>query len=279
MVDWPRPEVMGQMIAGDNLALITSRMTKGESFAHAQVSRNICEVICMSAKTSNNGFVFPLWIREDKLELDFQDSDPKNLSRHPNFSSLFLNKFCNLLNLSPSNPHNLPAGITPEDVFHYFYAVLHSPKYRIRYVEFLKMDFPRLPLTGSLKMFLKLAKLGHEIVTLHLLDSSKLSNLNTEFIGNSSFEVEKISWLKNTVWIDKAQTTGFKGVSEEVWNFHVGGYKVCEKWLKDRKGRKLSKVDITHYQQVVFSLLETIRLMEEIDVVVEQYGGWPMAFE
>jgi len=279
MVDWPRPEVMGQMIAGDNLALITSRMTKGESFAHAQVSRNICEVICMSAKTSNNGFVFPLWIREDKLELDFQDSDPKNLSRHPNFSSLFLNKFCNLLNLSPSKPHNLPAGITPEDVFHYFYAVLHSPKYRIRYVEFLKMDFPRLPLTGSLKMFLKLAKLGHEIVTLHLLDSSKKSNLNTEFIGNSSFEVEKISWLKNTVWIDKAQTTGFKGVSEEVWNFHVGGYKVCEKWLKDRKGRKLSKVDITHYQQVVFSLLETIRLMEEIDVVVEQYGGWPMAFE
>ena len=128
-------------------------------------------------------------------------------------------------------------------------------------------------------MFLKLAKLGHEIVTLHLLDSSKKSNLNTEFIGNSSFEVEKISWLKNTVWIDKAQTTGFKGVSEEVWNFHVGGYKVCEKWLKDRKGRKLSKVDITHYQQVVFSLLETIRLMEEIDVVVEQYGGWPMAFE
>lgn len=75
-----------------------------------------------------------------------------------------------------------------------------------------------------------------------------------------------------------AQTIGFKGVSENVWNFHIGGYQVCQKWLKDRKGRNLSKDDITHYQKIVVALNETIRLMKEIDEVIEQHGGWPRAF-
>lgn len=81
-----------------------------------------------------------------------------------------------------------------------------------------------------------------------------------------------------TVWIDKGQTEGFRGVPENVWNFHIGGYQVCEKWLKDRKGRVLSAVDITHYQKIVVTLNETIRLMKEIDEVIEEHGGWPGAF-
>ena len=98
-------------------------------------------------------------------------------------------------------------------------------------------------------------------------------------IGGQAPAVEKVSWSKNTVWLNKAQTTGFKGVREEVWNFHIGGYQVCEKWLKDRKGRTLSKHDIVHYQKIVVALSETIRLMKEIDVVIEQHGGWPGAFQ
>ena len=81
------------------------------------------------------------------------------------------------------------------------------------------------------------------------------------------------------MWVDKAQTIGFKGVREDVWNFHIGGYQVCEKWLKDRKGRTLSKDDIAHYQKIVVALAETIRLMKEIDEVIEQHGGWPGAFQ
>ena len=65
---------------------------------------------------------------------------------------------------------------------------------------------------------------------------------------------------------------------EAVWNFHIGGYQVCEKWLKDRKGRKLSKDDIAHYQKIVVALNETIRIMAEIDAVIEKHGGWPGAF-
>ena len=80
------------------------------------------------------------------------------------------------------------------------------------------------------------------------------------------------------VWIDKAKTVGFKGVDEDVWNFHIGGYQVCEKWLKDRKDRKLSKEDITHYQKIVVALSETILLMKDIDTVIDKHGGWPGAF-
>jgi hypothetical protein len=88
--------------------------------------------------------------------------------------------------------------------------------------------------------------------------------------------VERVSWSGNTVWLDKSQTTGFVGVPEPVWNFHIGGYQVCEKWLKDRKGRTLSAEDIAHYHKIVVALSETIRLMSEIDAVIESHGGWPM---
>src|SRR5207249_38763 len=126
--------------------------------------------------------------------------------------------------------NGVPAGLTPEDIFHYAYGVLYSPGYRSRYAEFLKTEFPRLPLTRNLELFRALAKLGGELVALHLLESPKLDKPRTKFIGDRNPEVEKISWSKNTVWIDKAQSTGFRGVPEDVWNFDIGGYQVCEKW-------------------------------------------------
>jgi hypothetical protein len=140
------------------------------------------------------------------------------------------------------------------------------------------MDFPRLPPPGSLDLFRALARLGGELVALHLLESPALDNPRTEFIGGRHPVVEKVSWSRQAVWIDKAQTTGFRGVPEAVWSFHIGGYQVCEKWLKDRKGRALVKDDIAHYHKIVIALSETIRLMAEIDKVIERHGGWPGAF-
>jgi hypothetical protein len=93
-----------------------------------------------------------------------------------------------------------------------------------------------------------------------------------------SGEVEKVSYAAGAVWIDKARAQGFEGVPEDVWNLHIGGYQVCEKWLKDRRGRVLSKADIEHYQKIVVALSETIRIMAEIDKVIDQHGGWPGAF-
>jgi predicted helicase len=251
-------------------------MTKGETFKHVQVTRLVPEVICMSSLTSNNGFVFPLWLKADVAQSSerslFGDGKRLNLGRE------FLNKLCSVLDSKPDGAFGAPTGLTPEDIFHYTYAVLHSPNYRNRYAEFLKLDFPRLPLTGNLKLFRALAQLGSELTALHLLESPKLDQPISEFIGGLP-EVEKITWSRDTVWVDKAQTTGFQGVPADVWNFHIGGYQVCEKWLKDRKGRKLSQDDIAHYQRIVVALSETIRLMAEIDRVIDAHGGWPGAFQ
>jgi hypothetical protein len=131
---------------------------------------------------------------------------------------------------------------------------------------------------GGAESFAALAKLGHHLLALHLLESPNLTQSITNFVGSRNPEVEKVSYASNTVWIDKAQSTGFRGVPENVWNFHIGGYQVCHKWLKDRKGRTLSDDDIAHYQKIVVALSETIRLMQEIDEVIDRYGGWPGAF-
>ena len=157
----------------------------------------------------------------------------------------------------------MPEGLTPEDIFHYSYAVFYGPGDRSRYSEFLRIDFPRLPLPSSLELFRALARLGGETVALHLLESPKLDHLITTYAGTQNPEVARVGWSDDTVWLDAAATKkgkpatsgtiGFHGVPEAVWNFHIGGYQVCEKWLKDRKGRTLSDDDIAHYQKIVLA--------------------------
>jgi predicted helicase len=264
---WP---VMQHMIDGKNLALITSRMTKGEAFCHTLVSNTLSEVILLSSKTSNNAFVFPLHLRSNERGL--------RLEEQVNLGSEFLQGLQRRLGLRRSNSHGMPEGVSPEDVFHYIYAVLSGPGFRARYAEFLKIDFPRIPLPGSPDLFFSLSRLGRDLVDIHLLKSPNLTKPITEFIGGRQPEVEKISWSRDTVWVDKAQIVGFKGVREDVWSFRVGGYQVCEKWLKDRKGRTLSRKEIEHYQKIIVALAETIRIMKRIDEVIEADGGWPGAF-
>jgi predicted helicase len=203
-----------------------------------------------------------------------------------NFTSDFVDLLAHKLGL-PLGKNQLPKGLTPEAIFHYAYAVFHSPRYRTRYADFLKIDFPRLPLAGDVELFWALAQIGSELVAIHLMEAPKLSNFISQLEGTGDFQVEKVSYSDETVWIDKAKTLGFKGVPEEVWNFHIGGYQVCQKWLKDRQAkggknprpsRVLTDEDIEHYQKIVVAISETIRIMAEIDEVIEAHGGWPGAF-
>lgn len=266
-----RLDVMKHMDNGKNLAMCTTRQVNGE-FRHVfctQVPTNDCLV---SNASGERAYLFPLYLAANRgLIADSQFGT--------NLATRFVTHIVQRLGLQLPATQQLPRELTPEDIFRYMYAVFHSPGYRIRYAEFLKIEFPRLPLTWSLELFRALARLGGELVAVHLLESPCLAHPITEFIGGSHPVVEKISWSRDTVWVDKAQTIGFQGVHEPVWNFHIGGYQVCEKWLKDRKGRTLSKDDIAHYQNIVVGLSETIRLMAEIDRVIEAHGGWPGAFQ
>ena len=139
-------------------------------------------------------------------------------------------------------------------------------------------DFPRLPLTSNRDLFFRLAALGGELVGLHLMESPKLNDVITEFTEKGTDTVEKVQYTDRDQrgWINPTQWFG--GVPAAVWSFQVGGYQVCDKWLKDRKGRTLTYEDIQHYQRIVVALDETTRLMAEIDQVIETQGGWPFAF-
>jgi len=279
-VGWPVANVTRLMLSGSNLALVTTRMTKGEAFDHVLVSRQMIEVICLSAKTSNNAFIFPLYSNSSGTDDGlFSRTDGSTLA--PNISPGFTSRLASLLGIPFESQLREPSAeaFGPVDVFNYAVALLSSQNYRKRYSEFLSRDFPRILVPATSRLFRALARLGDELVALYLLESPKLDHTITEYVGSRAPEVEKVSWSRSTVWLDKAETTGFKGVREEVWNFHIGGYQVCAKWLKDRKSRALSKDDIKHYQRIVVALSESIRLMREIDDVIEQHGGWPDAFQ
>ena len=281
----PRSHVMRHMLTGENLALITSRLTKGETFKHVQATRNIVEVICMSPNTSNNGFVFPLYLypepnKKGLFDTHFSSNTPGG--RRPNLEPAFITDVSNKLNMQfiPDGKGDLQQTFGPEDIFDYMYAIFHSPTYRERYAEFLKIDFPRLPLTSNTDLFREVCKPGERLVGLHLMEKFGKGLSRYPVKGNNM--VEKVEYLEprdqpeqGRVYINKVQY--FEGVPPEVWNFHVGGYQVCQKWLKDRKGRVLSFEDIQHYQRIVAALGETIELMEKIDEVIEEHGGWPIS--
>jgi hypothetical protein len=196
----------------------------------------------------------------------------------------------------------------------YVYAVLHSAVYRRTYQDLLRTDLPRVPARANEGLREELARLGKELITLHLVEAPaqlgiaasyekvamawryEVENrqrlpVTLSFNGPERPVVGKVSWSNDTVWIDSVErkrdaadakvirSAGFRGVPEEVWNFHIGGYQVCAKWLKDRKDRVLTADDIAHYHRIVIALHETIRIMKEIDEVIEKHGGWPGAFQ
>jgi hypothetical protein len=167
-------------------------------------------------------------------------------------------------------------SFVPKYVLYYIYAVLYSPTYRERYAEFLKMDFPRLPLTGNKDLFADLVGMGSDLVSLHLMESPRLDNFITRFPVPGSHVVEGVRYEDSArrVYINPEQY--FEGVPPDVWPFTIGGYQVCHKWLKDRKGRTLSFEDLQNYQKIVVALAETIRLMGEIDAAIDAHGGWPI---
>ena len=284
-MDYPRRELVTHMLGKSNLALNTMRQTKSATWQHAVVSNTPAPAVFVELKDGSN--VFPLYLYDDPqaenkkragggtmLMALFEPSAGYS-ARRANLNPKFIEDLTQRLGLKwiPVDRGDLKKTVGPEDVFDYAYAVFHSPSFRKRYAEFLKIDFPRLPLTSDLKLFRTLAAKGAELVALHLMESSRLDELITEFPVEGDGEVEKVQYTDNDqrVWINAKQYFG--GVPKAVWEFHVGGYQVCEKWLKDRKGRKLTYEDIKHYQKTVVALSETIRVMTDMDKTIPQ---WPI---
>ncbi len=156
-------------------------------------------------------------------------------------------------------------AFAPIDILDYIYAVLHSPTYREKYKEFLKIDFPRVPYPKDKDTFWQLVKLGGEIRQIHLLESPIVEKYITQYPVDGNNVVGKIKYQDGKVYINETQY--FDNVPQIAWEFYIGGYQPAQKWLKDRKERKLEFDDILHYQKIIVALFETDRLMKEIDKI------------
>ena len=275
----PRHEVMRNMLTGDNMGLCTCRQVVLPSWSHCLVANHIMESGYISVQTREINYLFPLYVypNGDHLLESFPWPAGKD-DRRPNLAPEFVEALEAKLGLAfvTEGQGDLKRTFGPEDVFHYAYAVFHSPTYRSRYVAFLKADFPRLPLTSDKKLFARLCALGAKLTALHLLED--VPEVHVRFPEPGNNVVEKLRYTQpaddtpGRVHINATQY--FEPVPPDVWEFHIGGYQVCAKWLKDRRGRALDFSDVKHYCAIISALQQTSVLMSEIDAAIP---AWPMA--
>jgi predicted helicase len=239
LLERSRENVMQHFIAGPNIGLVSARGTKNPLPDHFFVSTNIMET--KYGESSTQSYLFPLYTYHD------DGTRTANLDRRE---------------LAKLTAH-ITSDLSPEQVLDYIYGVLYGPAYREKYKDLLKADFPRVPIPANDAEFQKFASFGNQLRELHLMTSPSCDELLTTYPVDGSDEVEKPRFDEGRVWINAQQYFG--GVPEIAWNFSIGGYQPAQKWLKDRKGRKLSNEEIVHYQKIITVLAATDAIMREID--------------
>lgn len=237
-VAWPRNRSLGHLLF-ENIGLLFERTSVREPFANVFITDVISDGHVLGTAYSK-GYVAPLYLYHE------------DGTRTPNFNSAELSALT----------RHLTTEYSPENILDYIYAKLHSPTYREKYKEFLKIDFPRVP-APTQEEFERMVPLGRQLRELHLMKAPSLGDYDTTFPVAGDNLVETVKCDAGKVWINGTQYFG--NVPELAWNFYIGGYQPVQKWLKDRKGRELTNTDIDHYQRIIKVLQETDRIMKEID--------------
>lgn len=248
-----RERVFSHVVGRENIVLINARSNKTGRNDHFFVSNIPSETKCGESSTQSH--VLPLWLypNDDLLNAGV----PKRI---PNIAPNFTEKLAEIVGEEAA----------PEVIFAFIYAVLYSPHYRQRYGEFLRRDFPRIPLPHDPAQFKALADLGKELIDLHLQRTTP--KLITNYPEPGDNRVEKVDFRPS----DKEPSRGrvkindkqyFEGVPAVVWEYTIGGYQVAQKWLKDRKGRPLTFNELQAYGNIVAALAETICIQKKIDEV------------
>lgn len=255
IISRPASKVMKHLLHNENISLSLKRQSKFD-FSYAFLHRSICES-CLFESAYANNTEFPLYLYQ---EGSFESN------RIPNFNLEIINQIGKGIGLTfTSEKEDNPITFAPIDILDYIYAVLHSPTYREKNKEFLKIDFPRVPAPLDHVQFWKLVKLGGELRQIHLLESPVVEKYITGYPVGGSNLVSKPTYKNGNVYINNEQY--FSNVPEVAWNFYIGGYQPAQKWLKDRKDRVLGFEDILHYQKIIVALKETDRIMKEIDKI------------
>lgn len=267
------------VLAGENLSLIASSTWTTPQLFSVGASRLLVE---MKAGTHDRGTtVFPLYRFEGVL-----DSDPERVS---NIRAAFLAVWESATGWSLTSP---PHGDDyPEQLFGWIFAICHSNEYRTRFRAQVSQGFALVLFPLERTLFSALSAIGRQIADLQMLEAHDEGATGAAFAGPDEPLVSRIGWSQNTVWLDAASTSaragqratapgtvGFVGVPETVWDARVGGYQVCHKWLKDRRGRRLSADEVGHYVKIVSALSRIGDLVPQVDAVIAENGGWPDAF-
>jgi len=260
---YPRHNIHQHLLNKNNISLVIGR--QGQAVGSMQwnlvyINKNLLDSNMFYRGGNMN---YPLYFYS---ETNGQQSIEQPTARTPNLNPKIINQIAEKLGLKFANEkETTKSTFAPIDILDYIYAVLHSPTYREKYKEFLKIDFPRVPYPKDKKAFWQLVKLGSELRQIHLLESPVVEKYITAYPINGNNEVVKVKYEGNKVWINSEQH--FARVPQIAWEFYIGGYHPAQKWLKDRKGRTLSFEDIMHYQKIIVALSETDRIMKEIDKI------------
>lgn len=246
---YPRYEMMRHMLK-DNIALLICKQQSSFDFQHIFITQLISDMCSVSSQTKEGAYLFPLYLYPEDGSFDTE--------RRPNLDATIWAQINAAIGKSTS----------PEDIFDYIYGVLHSPSYRTKYKEFLKVDFPRIPYPASAEEFEHFRSHGNRLRELHLMHAVPESPVTFPYPG--TMQVDSLAWEYNkddgysgNIYINSTQC--FEGVPTAAFEMYIGGYQPAQKWLKDRKGRTLTFDDIEHYRRIIAILLETDKIMKQID--------------
>lgn len=256
-----RYNVMKHFIIGDNIGLILMRsLVNTETYSTVQLSNSLSDINYYGFQSYN----FPLYLYDDNsAQTSFFE-----LNRKPNLNMDIVQDLETRLGLTfTPEKENTEYTFAPIDILDYIYGVLHSNKYRTKYKEFLKIDFPRIPYPTNKEYFFNVASLGKHLREIHLMESPEIEEYITSYSISGDNEVIKPKYKNNKVYINNTQY--FDNVPDVAWNFYIGGYQPAQKWLKDRRGRILSYDEILHYQKIIKALVLTKDIMQQIDEIVE----------
>lgn len=258
-----RYSILKHFILGKNLGLCTCRNQNFKTLNF--ITKNLSDIRYFSCPGSiGSDYVFPLYLYEDTSN----QTSFFNNSRKPNLNIDIVRELEQKLGLTfTPEKEDTARTFAPIDILDYIYGILHSNKYRNKYKEFLKIDFPRIPYPENAEYFFKIAQLGQILREIHLLESPVVNKYITSYSISGDNEVIKPEYKNGKVYINSTQY--FDNVPEIAWNFYIGGYQPAQKWLKDRKGRILSYDDILHYQKIIVALTKTHEIMQAVDDVVE----------
>ncbi len=239
MLEGPREDVMRHFLEKTNIGLVFNRQVVTDNWSHVQAVNTIIDA---RLHYSNKGIpkLAPLYLYSEDGQI-----------RTSNLNVDIVRQVFECIGRNPE----------PIDIFDYVYGVLFDPEYRQKYVEFLNIDYPRIPYPQDAADFAKHRDVGKELRLLHLFEHPEMTRerLNeTDFPVAGNGRVENVRWFDERVYINPTQY--FSGVSREVFEYYVGGYQPAQKWLKDRE--ILTYEDVQHYQKIVFAIKQTLQLTQ-----------------